>query len=113
LSNQAEERMRALTRAHLEEGLNECRWCFAVDLERVAGKEVARYDLPDAIVWLFLCPRCGGEFSLYSEGYEAEYLQRIVKKLHPELEDNVSDELFTQANDRVLYDFDLEDYLDS
>lgn len=104
------EQIRKLTKSHLEEGIDECRWCFAVDLQRVVGKEIARYDFPDGTLWLYSCPRCGGEFSLYSEGYSAAYLLNKIEKLHPELKGNVSDELFNQMNERVLYDFNLEEY---
>ena len=90
----------------------ECRWCFAVDLERVKGNEIARYDFPDATLLHFSCPRCGGEFSLYINGWGETYVKEKIHKLHPELGGNISDELFKEVNDRVLYPFNLGDYLD-
>jgi hypothetical protein len=113
LKIQAErEQTKNLTKAHLEEGIDECRWCFAVDFQRIVGKEIARYNFPDGTLWHFSCPRCGGEFSLYSAGYEKQYLLGMINKLHPELKGEVSDELFDLVNNRVLYDFNLEEYLD-
>jgi len=105
--------LRKLIKDHLEEGIDECRWCFAVDLERVKGNEIARYDFPDAAFIGFSCPRCGGEFSLYINGWGEDYVKEKIKKLHPELGGNISDKLFREVNDRVLYPFNLEDYLDN
>ncbi|MCK4828527.1 hypothetical protein KA005_73025 [bacterium] len=106
------EQIRRITKVHLEEGIDECRWCFAVDLERVKGHEIARYDFPDAILWHFSCPRCGGEFSLCTDGWDETYVKEKIHKLHLELGGNISDELFREVNDRVLYPFNLGDYLD-
>ena len=95
--------VRQVTRAHLEEGLDECRWCFAVDLERIKGNEVARFDFPDATLLHFSCPRCGGEFSQYINGWGEDYVKKTISKLHPELGGRISDQLFREVNDRVLW----------
>ena len=106
------EQTEKITKDHLEEGIDECRWCFAVDMKRVKGIELARHDFPDATLWHFLCPRCGGEFSQYSNGWSETYVKEKINKLHPELGSIISDELFREVNDRVLFPPDLEDYLD-
>jgi hypothetical protein len=51
------EQIRKHTRAHLEYGIDECRWCFAVDLRRVKAIEIACYDTPDATLLHYYCPR--------------------------------------------------------
>ena len=107
-----EDQLNQLIKAPLEEGIDECRWCFAVDLETVKGNEIARYDFPDATLLHFSCPRCGSEFSQYINRWSETYVKEKIHKLHPELGGIISDELFREVNDRVLYPFNLEDYLD-
>ncbi len=92
-----------LIKARLEEGETECRWCFAVDLERIKGKEIAMHFYTDAFLVHLRCPRCGGEFTLYSTGWGEDYLKERIFKLHPELEDRIDDRLFNEINDRVIY----------
>jgi len=46
------EKQKELFRNHLEQGVDECRWCFAVDLERVKGDEIARYTLTAVLLFL-------------------------------------------------------------
>ena len=104
------EKQKELFRNHLEQGVDECRWCFAVDLERVKGDEIARYDFPDATVLHFSCPRCGGEFSQYINGWSETYAKEKINKLHPELGGIISDKLFKEVNDRVLYPFNLDKF---
>jgi transcription initiation factor IIE alpha subunit len=106
------EQTRQITKAHLEDGIDECRWCFAVDMERVKGNEIARYDFPDSTLLHFSCPRCGGEFSLYVPGWGEGYIKKIIRRLHPEIGEDIDDELFREVNDRVLYVDQLGDYLD-
>ena len=100
---------RRLTTAHLEEGMDECRWCFAVDLERAKGQEIARYDFPDGTLLLYACSRCGGTFSTYVPGWDELYVRSAITKLHPELNGNISEELFREVNGRVLYPLNLKD----
>jgi len=97
--------IKELVKAHLEAEEPECRWCFAVDMQRVKGKIIAQYNFPDGMVLHLSCPRCGGEFSYYAEIWEADYLKNIIFKLHPELENNVADELFKEINDRVFPEY--------
>lgn len=106
------EQIRKHTRAHLEYGIDECRWCFAVDLRRVKAIEIARYGCPDGTFAHFYCPRCGGEFSQYLNGWSEPYVKERIKSLHPELCGYVSEEHFREVNARVLYPDQLGDYLD-
>ena len=99
-------------KAHLEEGIDECRWCFAVDSKRVKAKEIARYHFPDATVLKYSCPRCGGEFSQYINGWCGDYISERINKLHPELGGHISDKLSGEVNHRVLFPWNLGDYLD-
>jgi uncharacterized C2H2 Zn-finger protein len=94
-----------LTKKHLEEGMDECRWCFAVDMERVKARKVAQYDFPDATVIHLKCPRCGGEFSYYIRAWGENYIQNIVLKLHPELEGRIDDNLIREINNRMWPEF--------
>jgi len=36
--------------AHLEAVEPECRWSFAIDMERIKGEIIAQHDLPDAMI---------------------------------------------------------------
>jgi|GEM_PF-1539941 len=101
-----------LTKVHLEDGIDECRWCFAVDMERVKGKEVARHDFPDGTLLHYFCPRCRGEFSNYTNGWGEDYVKEKINKLHPELKGEISDEFFGEVNNRVLFPDNLDDYID-
>jgi len=95
------EQISQLTKAHLEDGEDECRWCFAVDMERVKCNQIAQYDFPDATVLHFKCPRCGGEFSYYIRAWGEDYLRNTILKLHPELEGRIDDDLIRKINDRM------------
>ena len=86
---------------HLEDGETECRWCFAVDLQRIKGGIIAQYDFPDATLLHLRCPRCGGEFSHYFHAWGEDYLKDIISKLHPAFEGRIDDKLFNEINDRV------------
>ena len=99
----SDEEVKQLTKAHLDEGITECRWCFAVDLERIAGEEIATHFYADAFLIHLKCPRCGGEFTLYSTGWGEDYLEERILKLHPELEGRIDNELSKQIIDRVIY----------
>lgn len=97
--------MNQLIKAHLENEL-ECRWCFAVDQKRVEGKIIAEYHFPDAILLHLRCPRCGGEFSYYSKGFDERYLRRTISKLRPKLTGiSADDELFEKITDRVFPEY--------
>ncbi|PVV83096.1 hypothetical protein [Dehalogenimonas alkenigignens] len=90
-----------LIRRHLEYGQDECRWCFAVDLKRIKGKELARYKFPDATVVHYHCPRCDGEFSFHAPLWIQPYVIEKINKLHPELNGDITDALFRTVNERV------------
>ncbi len=97
--------LRYIVKAHLEAEEPECRWCFAVDMHRVTGKEISRFVFPDALLLHLSCPRCGGEFSHYAEIWEGNYLRNIASKLHPELRNNLKEELIKEMNDRVFPEY--------
>jgi len=88
-------------RAHLEALEPECRWCFAIDLERVNGDVIAQYDFEDGMVLHLLCPRCGGEWSEYIRVFTGEYLRDRIRALHPELPRTAVDQKFAEAIRRV------------
>jgi len=91
----------AVLRAHMEAGDPECRWCFAIDMERVKGEIIARHDAPDAMLLHLSCPRCGGEWSEYIRGFEGGYLRDRIFRLHPELEEEDVDQAFEEAIGRL------------
>jgi len=94
-----ESELKDILRAHLEAVEPECRWCFAIDMERVKGEIIAQYDFSDAMVLLLSCPRCGGYWTEYVRGFNGEYLRDRVNKLHPELKrENVDQESEEAAN---------------
>ena len=99
-------------KAHIERGIDKCRWCFAVGSKRVKAKEIARYRFPDAVVLKFSCQRCGGEFSQYLNGWGEDYICERINKLHPELGGHISDELSGQVNHHVLFPWTLGEYID-
>ena len=105
------EQMRQITKSHLSDRIDECRWCFAVDMERVKGNEIARYDFPDSTLLHFSCPRCGGEFSLYIPGWGEGYIKKVIRKFHPEIGGEIGEELLREVNDRVLCVDQLGNYL--
>lgn len=90
-----------ILRAHLEAVEPECRWCFAVDMERVKGEIIAQYDFPDATLLHLSCPRCGGEWSEYIRGFQREYLRNRIYKLHPQLERRNEDQQFRETIRRL------------
>jgi len=94
-----------ITNAHLEAGEPECRWCFAIDMQRVKGKIFSRQAFPDASLLHLSCPRCGGEFTEYIEGWEEEYLINIILKLRPEWRGNLSEETLSRINRRVFPEY--------
>jgi hypothetical protein len=105
------EHIRQLTKAHLEEGLDECRWCFAVDLAPVKGILLARDEYPDGCLEYRHCPRCKGEYSVYVPLWGEDYVKERIVALHPNLSGQIDQELFDEVNDRVLYPSNLKDYL--
>ncbi len=94
-----------LIKAHLEAETPECRWCFAVDMERIPGAIIARYDFPDGALLHLSCPRCDGKFSFYAEVWEGDYLKSVIYKLHPELEGTLTDGSFNEMNARVFPEY--------
>ena len=66
-------------------------------------KEISRHLYADALFIHLRCPRCGGEFTLYSPGWDEDYLKERIVKLHPELEDRMDDSLLNEIIGRVLY----------
>jgi len=99
------DQIKELIKAHLAAEEPECRWCFAVDMHRVKGKEISRFVFPDAVLVLLSCPRCGGVFSYYAETWEGDYLRNIISKLHPELGSDLDEESFEKMNDRVFPEY--------
>ena len=93
-----------LLQAHLEAEEPECRWCFAIDMQRVKGKVIAQHNFPDAMVLHLSCPRCGGEYSYCAEVWDSDYLKRIISRLHPESGDTIDERLFNKINARVFPD---------
>lgn len=93
---------RDLIKAHLKAESPECRWCFAIDMQRVKGNIIGQNNFSDALLLHLSCPRCGGEFSHYAEIWEESYLRNIISKLHPDLGDNLTEESFREMNDRVF-----------
>ena len=85
---------RELIDAHLEAPEPECRWCFAIDRVRVKGEIIAQCSFSDALLLHLKCPRCGGEFTFYSEGVDDEILKGLIFRLHPELEGRLGEERF-------------------
>jgi hypothetical protein len=63
----------------------ECRWCFAIDRKRVGGEIISDHNFPDLSVTHLRCPRCGGEFTYVSEGFERSYLLKRICTLYPQL----------------------------
>jgi hypothetical protein len=104
--------IRQLIKAHLEGGLDECRWCFAVDLVRVKGIRVNRRELTDGCIEVYECRRCGGEFSVYVSVWGEDYVKKRINKLHPELGGKIKDKLFHEINQRVLFPDNLGEYMD-
>ncbi len=94
-----------ITRAHLKANEPECRWCFAVDMQRIPGKIKAKYCFPDGLLLHLSCPRCGGEFTYYSEGWEEDYLKNIIMKLHPEFGCEIDKELLDRTNSLVFPEY--------
>lgn len=89
-----------LLKAH-RENFEECRWCFAIDLQRVNAKQIAQYNFPDATVFVFRCDRCGGEFSYYSHGWGQDYIEERTTKLYPELKGKITENIVWEINDRL------------
>jgi len=103
-----EQSIKEITRDHVEALEPECRWCFAIDLQRVRADIIAQHDFPDATVLHLRCPRCGGEFSYYIRAWGEDYIRNIVLKLHPELEGRIDDNLIRKINDRMWPEFDCD-----
>lgn len=78
-----------LTKEHLESPEPECRWCFAIDSVRVKGEDKKLHKFDDALIEHLSCPRCGGEFTRYNEGFGEDYLRERILKLHPELSESL------------------------
>ena len=97
---------RQLIKEYREEGETECRWCFAIDLQRVKANIIGQYNFPDATVLHLKCSRCDSEFSYYTRGWSEPYLRNIILKLHPKLEDKIDDNLIRKINDRMWPEYD-------
>ena len=103
MHNLSDEQVRQLTKAHLDEGITECRWCFAVDLQRIEGEEITTHFYADAFLIHLRCPRCSGEFTFYSPGWGEDYIKERIFQIHPVLEAIIDNDLFNEINDRVIY----------
>jgi hypothetical protein len=99
------EEISQLIKSHLVEGEEECRWCFAIDLQRVRSKIIGQYHFPDATVLQLMCPKCGGEFSYYIRSWSEPYLTERITTLHPGLKGQVTDDLIREVNDRMWPEF--------
>ncbi len=100
-----DESIKSIINAHLEAFTPECRWCFAIDLHRIPGKLITKYDFTDGNIFRYSCPRCGGEFTYYSEGFEQDYLKNLVLKLRPELIDSINDNLLHDIATKVFPEY--------
>ena len=76
---------------------------FAIDLERIEGEDISRHLYADALFIHLRCPRCGGEFTLYSPGWGEDYLKERIIKLHPESSHRIDNDLLKEIIDRVVY----------
>jgi len=94
--------LKALINEHLEAVEPECRWCFAIDKQRVKGKIIAKYIFQDALLLHLSCPRCGGEFTIYAETWSKEYLNERIHKIHPEWKGEIGEEQFSEILDLVI-----------
>ena len=74
----------------------ECRWCFAIDKQRVKGEVVTEYEFPDGCLQHLSCPRCGGEFTAYFMQGKADYVRERGNKLHPEWKGKIRSEKFSE-----------------
>jgi len=99
--------VKQLIQEHREEGETECRWCFAVAMQRVKANIIAQYDFPDATVLHLKCPRCGSEFSYYIRVRREDCLRNIILKLHSELEGRIDGNLIRKTNDRMWPEYDI------
>ena len=72
-------------------------------LERIEGEEISRHLCADSLFIHLRCPRCDGEFTLYSPGWSEDYLKERIVELHPEIEDRIDNELLNGIIGRVLY----------
>jgi hypothetical protein len=86
-----------ILRAHLEAVEPECRWCFAIDMERVKGETIAQYDFEDGMLLHLSCPRCGGERSEYIHVFTGEYLRDRIYSLQSELKGKNVGQEFEEA----------------
>jgi hypothetical protein len=100
-------RLNELIAAHLEAVDPECRWCFAIDLERIPGKIVRVSNFSDGSLFEIVCPKCGSQFTYLSEGWEDNYLINVIKNLHPNDPQEIQDELLDQAH-KLLFPEYLE-----
>ena len=104
-SKQGNPGLTELVNAHLEAAEPECRWCFAIDLQRVPGKILNTYRFPDSLLLHLKCPRCGKEFTSYSEGWSEDYLEGTISTLHPELSNRIDSKLLDQVHDLLFPEF--------
>lgn len=103
-----EDQLKQLIKDHREASEGECRWCFAIDLQRVKVEEIAQYDFPDATLVHLKCPKCGGEFSYYIRAWGEDYLRNRILKLHPEMEGRIEGNLIRVINDRMWPEYDYD-----
>jgi hypothetical protein len=82
-----EKNIKDIVKAHLEALKPECRWCFAIDMERVTGELIESFWFPDYYVQHLRCPRCGGEFTDVNPVYEMGYLKERLLRLYPHMSD--------------------------
>ena len=90
-----------LIKDHRKADWKECRWCFAIDLQRVKAKQIAKHNFPDATILHMRCPRCGGEYSYYFRAWGEDYIKERIVALHPEIQERITNELIRLINGRL------------
>jgi hypothetical protein len=90
-----------LIKDHRDADWEECRWCFAIDLQRVKAKQIAKYDFPDVTILHMKCERCGGEYSYYFRAWGEDYIKERMVVLHPEIGEHITDDMIQIINDQL------------
>jgi transcription initiation factor IIE alpha subunit len=90
--------LKRLIKDHCKAYEEECRWCFAIDLQRVKANLVVKYNFPDATILHMKCPRCGGEYSYYFREWGEDYIKERIMTLHPEIRERITDDMIRTIN---------------
>jgi len=89
----------------------ECRWCFAIDLQRVKAIEIAEYKLHDALIVHMKCNRCGGEYSSYTRIGDEEYIKERIISLYPEIQETVIHNIIPRVKAKEISEYRFPDAL--